>query len=113
MRYAALWLLGRRSVCGRQLEILLSHFKYFILLRRSVLSCFSAPCKYVRVNYQRLRRLVGLGATRDPELRGVMPLTMSDWDMDWVPEVVAYDSCPEGREQVCVCVCRLAHSSGR
>lgn len=31
---------------------------------------------------------------------GIMPFAVSDWDMVWLPSVITYESCPEGRGQV-------------
>lgn len=102
---SARWLLKRRSVSGKQLEILLGHSTYLSMLRRSALSCFAAcyfaACyKYVRAFYDGFGRLWDSVRREIRTFVGLMPLIVSDWDMPWHLTAVAYDSCPEGRGSV-------------
>lgn len=98
--HSARCLLRRRSVSGKQLEILLVHLTYFSMLRRSALSCFAASYKYARAFYDGFGRLWDFVRSEIRTFVGLMPLIVSDWDMPWHFTVVAHDSCPEGRGTV-------------
>lgn len=97
---AAKWLLRRRSVSGKQLEILFGHFTQVSMLRRPALSVFAAGCKFVRAFYAGFSHMWESAWSEIRNFVGLLPMIVSDWDMEWHTTAVAYDSCPEGRGTV-------------
>lgn len=73
------------------------HMTFFAMLNRSVLSVLSALYKFVRSCYDEPQRLWPSCREELVAFLGVMPLVVAEWRTPWSDDVLAYDSCEEGR----------------
>ena len=90
------WVLHRGRLSGRELECLLGHLTFCFLIRRPLLSSFSACYRYLRWTYH---KCVPMWPSVRDELQaalGLLPLCYSELDVPWHEEIFAYDACPSG-----------------
>jgi hypothetical protein len=81
---------------GQELEVLLGHFTFSMLLNRPALSVFNACYSFIR-RYYRVRHT--LWASVYDELRmatGLLPLLEVRWGQPWSPVVGCSDATPFG-----------------
>ncbi|CAK0838221.1 unnamed protein product, partial [Prorocentrum cordatum] len=96
IRGAVQALLRRRAVSGLELEIVVGHLTFVVLVRRESLSCFHCIYRFIQRHYF---ERVGLWPSVAEELRaflGLMIFLQADWDARWLPGVYQSDVSLDG-----------------
>ncbi|CAK0896604.1 unnamed protein product [Prorocentrum cordatum] len=81
---------------GAELERLIGHLTYVLLLRREVLSLLSASCVFVSKCYARRVRLWPSVRRELTWVRALLPLVWADLRGAWAPSVMAVDASMTG-----------------
>jgi len=91
------WALRRRTLCGKQLEVILGHATFFAMINRCSLCVFNTVYKFIRASYERPQRLWQTCRDELAAFLGLMPLVVAEWKRGWSDTSLCYDSCDDGR----------------
>ena len=90
------WVLGRRRISGKALEIIIGHCTCVSLLNRYSLSMFDAVCKFIRCHYNSNSYIWKSVREELLSSKSIMILLESDWKLSWNSTLVCTDACSSG-----------------
>jgi hypothetical protein len=93
------YLLRRRRCDGEALEILVGHATFCGLVRRPVLCCSRAACKFIHRRYRERPQLRPSAAEELSAFKGLMPLLVSEWCLGGTSSLQR--QTPANRDMVC------------
>ena len=96
LRLATEHVLRHPFLTGRELERLIGHWSFLLLIRRELLGVFAAVYTFIAKSYGRRQRL---WPSVKRELRwasALLPLAYANWRLAWHPKLTAFDASPWG-----------------
>ena len=90
------WTLRQSRLSGQLVEQLVGHCTFAGLICRYSLSCFSATYKFIHRHYHQRVPLWDSVRKELTAFKGLLPLLVSDWGLQWRREVLCSDASEEG-----------------
>lgn len=91
------WLLSKKRVCGREVEVIVGHLTFAFLVRRPLFAVFNTVYKFIKACYHVPTALWTSVKEELSHARNLLCVCFSKLDLCWSPTVLCFDACPSGR----------------